>query len=267
MRACRRYRKWIRWNTVTHKATFLLLVARTSGLTGKTTLLNCLGGRSPSFLNGVITLNGIPWRKAFKHQVAYVLQADRFFEHQTPREQLIFTARLRLRHTEYPTVASKIERVDKMIAVLGLTKCQNTPVAMLSGQFGYTQCLLLSSGTHVIASIVLGGEKRRCSIATELLSDPPLLLLDEPTSGLDSSGALALMTTLRMLASEGRTIIMSLHQPSSKLFQSFDSVYVLADGHTIYSGAPRDTAAYFSAYRSSLPRTLQCKLTSDTQHL
>ena len=70
----------------------------------------------------------------------------------------------------------------------------------------------------------LGGERKRVSIGHELLINPSLLLLDEPTSGLDSTTALKLIDTLRTLAHGGRTIITSLHQPASRLYQHMDKV-------------------------------------------
>jgi ABC-type multidrug transport system ATPase subunit len=62
-----------------------------------------------------------------------------------------------------------------------------------------------------------GGEKKRCNIGTELLTNPSILLLDEPTSGLDSTAANSLVNTLRELATDRMTVITSIHQPSSKV--------------------------------------------------
>ena len=68
----------------------------------------------------------------------------------------------------------------------------------------------------------------------ELLTNPSLIFLDEPTTGLDSSTALNLMMLIKKLASEGRTIISTIHQPSSDIFNSFDKLILLVEGHSIY---------------------------------
>ena len=87
----------------------------------------------------------------------------------------------------------KISEVDRIIQQLHLTKCADTPIFM-----------------------VLGGEKKRVNMGTELLTDPSIILLDEPTSGLDYTSAVALMRILYSLAHDGgKTIITSIHQPSS----------------------------------------------------
>ena len=88
--------------------------------------------------------------------------------------------------------------------------------------------------------LISGGEKKRTNIGTELLTDPQIILLDEPTSGLDSTSAVALMGTLRTLADEGKTILTSIHQPSSSVFANFDKLCLLADGKMVYFGTPGD---------------------------
>jgi ABC-type ATPase involved in cell division len=75
-----------------------------------------------------------------------------------------------------------------------------------------------------LTCLCVGGEKRRCSVAHELLIDPSLLLLDEPTSGLDSTSAMRMFRTMQALARSGRTVIASVHQPSSRGFQLLDKV-------------------------------------------
>jgi ABC-type multidrug transport system ATPase subunit len=85
-----------------------------------------------------------------------------------------------------------------------LTKCQNTKIggSLLKG--------------------VSGGERKRTSIGVELITDPQLIFLDEPTTGLDSHTAASVMETLRALAESGRTVISTIHQPNSEIFDNFD---------------------------------------------
>lgn len=127
---------------------------------GKTSLLNCLSGRT-SYESGVITVNGKPlasnaMRKRLMAQIAYVRQADVFFTHLTVRDQLGYTAFLRL--PQAWTKARKLDEVERIITLLRLTKVADSKISMLSG-----------------------GEKKRVNIGTELLTDPSCLLLDEPT--------------------------------------------------------------------------------------
>ena len=201
-----------------------------------------------------------------------MLQSDTFFQHLTPREQLTFTALLRLGGKAYPTRASKLAVVDRMIALLGLGKCEQTPIMFLSGGtdarrsqatgsagmqrrialFGLDARLTVCPFMFV-AYCCAAGERKRVNIGTELLTDPPLLLLDEPLSGLDASGANSLMKTLRDLANGGMTIITSIHQPSSQLFHSFDLLYLVCDGHTVYSGPPSGALHHFNSLGFKCP--------------
>ena len=83
---------------------------------------------------------------------------------------------------------------------------------------------------------ISGGEKKRLTLATELISDPPILFADESTSGLDSSTALSIVSLLKSLAKDGRTIILSIHQPSSAIFGLCDRLTLLSFGQTAFHG-------------------------------
>lgn len=189
----------------------------------KTSLLNILSGRS-TYESGVISINGDPITassmKRLMSKIAYVKQQDVFFDHLTVRDQLTYTALLRL-PSEIPR-AHKHEEVNKIIGMLRLSKVAESPIMLLSG-----------------------GEKKRVNIGTELLTDPVVLLLDEPTSGLDSTSAVVLLNLLQNLARDhGKTIVTSIHQPSSAVFRSFDRLLMLAEGHTVYFGTPSDSLHY-----------------------
>ncbi|GMH11469.1 hypothetical protein Nepgr_013310 [Nepenthes gracilis] len=94
---------------------------------------------------------------------------------------------------------------------------------------------------------VSGGEKKRLSIAIEILTRPQLLFLDEPTSGLDSAASFFVVQILRNLAMDGgRTIIASIHQPSSEAFSLFDDLFLLSAGETVYFGGAKTAIEFFA---------------------
>ena len=96
---------------------------------------------------------------------------------------------------------------------------------------------------------VSGGERRRVSVAMELVTGPDVLVLDEPTSGLDAHAAAAMVRTLRHLATggTGRVVIFSVHQPSPRAFRAIDNVILLGPGgKRLWAGAPRDADEFFT---------------------
>jgi ABC-type multidrug transport system ATPase subunit len=203
-----------------------------SHISRKTSLLNILSGRSV-YESGVISINGDPVTaqsmKRLMSKIAYVKQQDVFFEHLTVRDQLTYTALLRL--PSDISKARKHDEVNKIIGMLRLNKVAESPIMLLSG-----------------------GEKKRVNIGTELLTDPAVLLLDEPTSGLDSTSAVSLLKLLQDLAREhGKTIVTSIHQPSSAVFRSFDRLLMLAEGNVVYFGTPRDSLDYLRDHALSCP--------------
>lgn len=203
---------------------------------GKTTLLTALGGRLNGKLSGKITYNGHPFSGAIKRRTGFVAQDDVLYPHLTVTETLLFTALLRLPKTL--THDEKLQHVERVIAELGLTRCQNS---MIGGP--------LFRG-------ISGGEKKRVSIGQEMLINPSLLLLDEPTSGLDSTTAQRIITTIKRLASGGRTVVTTIHQPSSRLYHMFDKVVLLSEGSPIYYGPASSALDYFSSIGFSTSMTI-----------
>lgn len=196
---------------------------------GKTTLLNFLSGRLISqklekvgnvFVNGVDRSN----IKGFSAVSAYVQQDDILFQTLTVRECLTFAAKLKLKGTSQ----EKLQRVDDIITELRLTKCQNTKI-----------------GGPLVKG-VSGGERKRTSIGVELITDPNLIFLDEPTTGLDSFTATSVMETLKDLARSGRTIVQTIHQPNSDIFEMFDRLMLLAKGKIIFFNEANLAVDYFS---------------------
>eukprot|EP01090_Pellita_catalonica_P014018 TRINITY_DN3471_c0_g1_i1.p1 TRINITY_DN3471_c0_g1~~TRINITY_DN3471_c0_g1_i1.p1 ORF type:complete len:683 (+),score=93.82 TRINITY_DN3471_c0_g1_i1:3-2051(+) len=194
---------------------------------GKTTLLNVLSGRVRTGVTGDMLYNGSPITNKERKHMAYVLQDDIFFAHLSVIETMTFSALLRLPSSL--SFSKKRQRVKQVIEELSLTACKNTSI-----------------GNPPFVRGVSGGERKRANIGTELLANPRMILLDEPTSGLDSSTALKLMTTLKSLASAGRAVIATIHQPSSQLFHMFDKVLLLSSGRIVYHGKASGMVKYFT---------------------
>ena len=144
-----------------------------------------------------------------------MMQQDLLYATFTPRETFKFIADMRLgSYSE----EEKDLHVLNVIDSLGLQKCADTYV-----------------GNEVIRG-VSGGEKKRTSIGVELLINPSIMFLDEPTTGLDSTTALNVIKTLNNLARSGRTIVATIHQPSSEIFSSFDRMIIMVQGNLVYQG-------------------------------
>ncbi|KAL6556474.1 ABC transporter G member 14 [Orobanche gracilis] len=197
---------------------------------GKTTLLTALGGRRliSGNLSGKITYNGHPFSGSIRRKTGFVAQDDVLYPHLTVFETLMFTALLRL-----PKSLSKEEKVahaDRVLVELGLTGCRDIMVggALFRG--------------------ISGGERKRVSIGQEMLINPSLILLDEPTSGLDSTTAQRILTTVKVLAAGGRTVLTTIHQPSSRLYHMFDKVLLLSSGGCpVYYGLGSAALDYFAS--------------------
>ncbi|PKA47521.1 ABC transporter G family member 26 [Apostasia shenzhenica] len=195
---------------------------------GKTTLLNILAGRlAAGDASGAVTYNDSPYTPALKRRIGFVTQDDLLFPQLTVEETLVFAAFLRL--PKNMTRQQKYSRADAIINQLSLERCRHTKVG----------------GAFVRG--ISGGERKRTSIGYEILVDPSLLLLDEPTSGLDSSSANKLLQVLQHLARAGRTIITTIHQPSSRIFHKFDKLLLISDGQAIYHGKAKESMVYFSS--------------------
>uniref|UniRef100_A0A914XPT6 ABC transporter domain-containing protein n=1 Tax=Plectus sambesii TaxID=2011161 RepID=A0A914XPT6_9BILA len=202
----------------------LLAILGSSGA-GKTTLLNVLTKRNlgPLIVEGVVTVNGTEMSASKIRQVsAYVQQDDLFVGTLTVREHLNFHALLRM-GSKF-TAAQRRQRVNDVLVELGLTKCADTLVGIPNRIKG-----------------ISGGERKRLAFASEILTNPGLLFCDEPTSGLDSFLAQQIIAVLKQLATKGRTIVITIHQPSSQVFAMFDRICLMAEGRLAYLG-PAKTA-------------------------
>lgn len=161
------------------------------------------------------------------------MQDDVLFSHFTVVEALTFTARLKLT----TPIAEQDADVSRIIKELGLWHVKESQIG------------------DVRRKILSGGERKRTSIGVELVSDPSLIMLDEPTSGLDSFKARSICKLLNDLArKKGRTIVSTIHQPSSEAFFYFDRLYLMADGFTVFQGDATESMDWFRALKFQVPK-------------
>nr|CAH8848314.1 unnamed protein product [Trichobilharzia regenti] len=194
---------------------------------GKSSLLDVLAGRKdPKFLTGRVLIDGRPQPKNFKCISGYVVQDDIVMGTLTVRENLSFSAALRM--TVRCTTDERNQKVNEIIDELGLNSVADSKV-----------------GTELVRG-VSGGERKRTSIGMELITEPPVLFLDEPTTGLDAYMAGQVLKTLKALSRRGRTIIFSIHQPKYSIYKLFDSLTLIYRGQLIYHGpAKKEPIRYF----------------------
>ncbi|KAI8536288.1 hypothetical protein RHMOL_Rhmol10G0245800 [Rhododendron molle] len=195
---------------------------------GKSTLLDSLAGRlgDNTRRTGEILINGRKQTLAFGTS-AYVTQDDTLMTTLTVKEAVYYSAELQL--PDSMSRSEKRERADVTIRDMGLQDSINTRI----GGWG-------SKGLS-------GGQKRRVSICIEILTRPKLLFLDEPTSGLDSAASYHVMERIIKLAKqEQRTMVASIHQPSSEVFELFHNLCHLCSGRTVYFGSTSAANEFFS---------------------
>lgn len=205
---------------------------------GKSTLLNVLAHRaatSQARVRGNVMLNGRQVGKGHIRQLSsYVEQEDALIGSLTVRETISFSAKLALGSSVSSSECQR--RADALIESFGLRNQTDTIV-----------------GTPLQKGIS-GGQKRRLSIATQLVTSPKLLFLDEPTSGLDSAASREVMSYISDLAKKHRIIvIVSIHQPSSAVFTFFDHLLLLSAGRTCFFGCTQEALTYFERIGFSVP--------------
>ncbi|KAJ3060585.1 hypothetical protein HDU98_003472, partial [Podochytrium sp. JEL0797] len=201
---------------------------------GKSTFLDVIAGRkgNAGTLHGKVLLNGT--ERPMKKYSSYVTQDDSLIGCFTVKESLKWAVELNL-----PTMSHKLrdERVHELLTQFGLVKCANSAV-----------------GDLIIRGIS-GGEKRRLSIAVQLVKQPKVIFLDEPTSGLDSAASFKVMQAIKDLArTRNCTVVCSIHQPSPSTYAIFDKVLFLARGNAVYFGESKgQAAAYFESVGYKIP--------------
>ncbi|KAJ1844670.1 hypothetical protein LPJ70_002849, partial [Coemansia sp. RSA 2708] len=204
---------------------------------GKTTLLNALSGRIiGGRLSGSILYRGAKRHPGhFKRISAYVQQDDLMHPMLTVQETLAYASKLRLPNKHY-SAADKTERVNTVIQQLRLEAARNTRIG--------------DAKTRGVS----GGERKRVSIGTELLTDPRLLFLDEPTSGLDSNSSELVVELVKSISQEqGIATLMTIHQPNARIFNTFDKVILLSQGRIVYFGPTATAIEYFASIGFQCP--------------
>lgn len=224
------YRHFLFWKSVKVSPRFIVknvdfearpgeitAIAGPSGA-GKTTLLEILAGKiSPRKVSGEVLVNDHPMHiDSYRRLSGYVTQEDVLFPLLTVEEVLTYGALLRVSGGK--RVAK--HRVKVLMKELGLEHISGSRIG--------------EGSSHGIS----GGERRRVSIGMELVHDPAVLLIDEPTSGLDSASALHVISLLKMMAvSQGKTIILTIHQPGFRILELFDRLVLLSNGYVLHNGS------------------------------
>ncbi|XP_033240552.1 ATP-binding cassette sub-family G member 1 isoform X2 [Drosophila pseudoobscura] len=185
---------------------------------GKSSLLNAISGFRRDGVTGCIKMK--------RDNACYITQDDHHQTLLTVEELMNLSCDLKLKQRH-----RKAEVLTEILENLNLNHRRNVTAEKLSG-----------------------GERKRLSIALELVDNPNIFFLDEPTSGLDEVTAAQCIRLLRGMAREGRTIVCTIHQPSATIYNCFDSIYVLAKGHCVYQGSPRATIPFLRLAQLDCPR-------------
>ncbi|GKZ17013.1 hypothetical protein AbraIFM66951_005741 [Aspergillus brasiliensis] len=213
---------------------------------GKTTLLNVLARRAASsgakstgdcYIDGKLVDNA-----TFGRLTSYVEQEDALIGSLTVHETLKFAADLALPSgdgTDEVSSVTKVQRKERIQSLLQAFGIQNQASTLV--------------GTPIRKGIS-GGQKRRVSVASQLMTCPKILFLDEPTSGLDSSASFEVISYVKEMAVANNLIIIaSIHQPSTTTFQLFDKLLLLSSGKTCYFGPVTEVPTYFDNIGYPLP--------------
>uniref|UniRef100_A0A5B6YJY6 Putative pleiotropic drug resistance protein 1-like n=1 Tax=Davidia involucrata TaxID=16924 RepID=A0A5B6YJY6_DAVIN len=186
---------------------------------GKTTLMDVLAGRKTGgYIDGNITISGYPKKQeTFARISGYCEQNDIHSPYVTVYESLLYSAWLRLS----PEVNSETRKmfIEEVMELVELIPLRNALVGLPSVNGLSTE------------------QRKRLTIAVELVANPSIIFMDEPTSGLDARAAAIVMRTVRNTVDTGRTVVCTIHQPSIDIFEAFDELFLMKrGGQEIYVG-------------------------------
>mmetsp|Transcript_11009 Transcript_11009/g.12719 ORF Transcript_11009/g.12719 Transcript_11009/m.12719 type:complete len:637 (+) Transcript_11009:59-1969(+) len=201
---------------------------------GKTTLLTALSNKDNSgTITGEMTINNkVATSDTIRSLSTLTPQLDILIPVLTPRECFSYAAQLALKATK----EEQVKRVNEVLEDLSLTHVADVII-----------------GNEDIKGLS-GGERKRCSVGLDLLTNPKIMYLDEPTSGLDSKVAFDVVRLLKDLAErKNKTIVCTIHQPSFQVFSEFDFLVLLNFGELVYSGEVSQVAPYYAGIGIPVP--------------
>lgn len=185
---------------------------------GKSSLLNAISGLRTAGISGTIVRN--------RKSSCYLTQEDYHQPYLSVLELMEMACNLKLK----PGTFNHEEIISDILQNLNLNHRRNNRANQLSG-----------------------GERRRLSIALELVANPTIFFLDEPTSGLDEVTAAQCIRLLKNLAKQNKTIVCTIHQPSATTFALFDHIFVLARGQCVYQGGPSVLLPFLNRFNLKCP--------------
>ncbi|CAK7353518.1 unnamed protein product [Dovyalis caffra] len=198
---------------------------------GKTTLMDVLAGRKTGgYIDGTISISGYPKnQQTFARISGYCEQTDIHSPHVTVYESLVYSAWLRLS----PDVDSQTRKmfIEEVMELVELNPIREALVGL--------------PGVNGLST----EQRKRLTIAVELVANPSIIFMDEPTSGLDARAAAIVMRTVRNTVDTGRTVVCTIHQPSIDIFDAFDELFLLKrGGEEIYVGPVGRHACHLIKY-------------------
>ncbi|CAO2839378.1 unnamed protein product [Amaranthus hypochondriacus] len=209
---------------------------------GKTTLMDVLAGRKTSgYIQGEITVSGYPKKQeTFARISGYCEQIDIHSPHVTVYESLLYSAWLRLSSQIDPKTQKMF--IEEVMGLIELEPIKDALVG-LPGMNGLST-----------------EQRKRLTIAVELVANPSIIFMDEPTSGLDARAAAIVMRTVRNTVNTGRTVVCTIHQPSIDIFESFDELLLMKrGGQIIYAGPLGDNSQKLIEYFEAIPEIPKIK--------